>query len=69
VAGSPETFVRYAIYKHPQVEAAYYEWLASVEKITRERSLPDPRADVSDGHHEGHHGIDAGADDGFPRAG
>lgn len=41
--GSPETFVRYAIYKHPQVEAAYYEWLASVEKITRERSLPDPR--------------------------
>lgn len=40
---SPETFVRYAIYKHPQVEAAYYEWLASVEKITRERSLPDPR--------------------------
>ena len=49
--GSPETFVRYAIYKHPQVEAAYYEWLASVEKITRERSLPDPRltfeADIS----------------------
>ncbi|HRH97481.1 MAG TPA: hypothetical protein PLB55_16185, partial [Prosthecobacter sp.] len=42
-AGSPETFVRYAIYKHPQVEAAYYEWLASVEKITRERSLPDPQ--------------------------
>jgi cobalt-zinc-cadmium efflux system outer membrane protein len=49
--GSPETFVRYAIYKHPQVEAAYYEWLASVENITRERSLPDPRltfeADIS----------------------
>ena len=49
--GSPETFVRYAIYKHPQVEAAYYEWLASVENITRERSLPDPKltfeADVS----------------------
>ena len=49
--GSPETFVRYAIYRHPQVEAAYYEWLASVEKITRERSLPDPRltfeADIS----------------------
>lgn len=51
IGGSPETFVRYAIYKHPQVEAAYYEWLASVEKITRERSLPDPRltfeADIS----------------------
>ncbi len=49
--GSAETFVRVAIYNHPQVEAAYYEWLASVEKITRERSLPDPRltfeADIS----------------------
>ena len=49
--GSPETFVRYAIYKHPQVEAAYYEWLASVENITSERSPPDPRltfeADIS----------------------
>jgi outer membrane protein, heavy metal efflux system len=41
--GSPETYLRYALYKHPRVEAAYYEWLASVEKITRERSLPDPR--------------------------
>lgn len=41
--GSPETFVRFAVYNHPQVEAAYYEWLASVEKITRERSRPDPR--------------------------
>ncbi len=40
--GAPENFVRFAIYNHPQVEAAYYEWLASVEKITRERSLPDP---------------------------
>lgn len=35
--------MRYAIYQHPKVEADYYEWLASVEKITRERSLPDPR--------------------------
>lgn len=40
--GSPESFVRFAIYNHPQVEAAYYDWLASVEKITRERSRPDP---------------------------
>jgi outer membrane protein TolC len=49
--GSPETYIRHVMYKHPQVEAAYYEWLASVEKITRERSLPDPRltfeADIS----------------------
>ncbi|MDA0812305.1 MAG: TolC family protein [Verrucomicrobia bacterium] len=40
--GSPDTYIRYAIYKHPRVEAAYYEWLASMENITRERSLPDP---------------------------
>jgi len=49
--GSPETFLRFAIYNHPTVEAAYYGWLAAVEKITRERSLPDPRltfeADIS----------------------
>ena len=49
--GAPETFVRYAIDKHPQVEAAYYEWRGSVEKITRERTLPDPQltfeADIS----------------------
>lgn len=49
--GSPETFIRYAMYRHPQVEAAYYEWLASVENITRARSLPDPQltfeADIS----------------------
>lgn len=49
--GSPDAFVRFAIYNHPQVEAAYYEWAASVEKITSERSLPDPRltfeADIS----------------------
>jgi outer membrane protein TolC len=41
--GAPEIFVRHAIYKHPQVEAAHYEWLASVERITKERSMPDPR--------------------------
>ncbi len=27
----------------PQVEAKYYDWLASVERITVERSLPDPK--------------------------
>lgn len=41
--GSPETFLQYAMLNHPQVEAAHEEWLASVEKITRDRSLPDPR--------------------------
>lgn len=41
--GEPETFIHYAMLKHPQVEVAHFEWLVSVEKITRERSLPDPR--------------------------
>lgn len=41
--GKAENFIHYAMLKHPEVEAAYYEWLASVEKITRDRSLPDPR--------------------------
>ncbi len=36
-------FMRFAILNHPKVEAAYYDWMASVEKITTARSLPDPR--------------------------
>ena len=36
-------FLRFAMLNHPQVEAAYYDWLKSVEQITVERSLPDPK--------------------------
>jgi outer membrane protein TolC len=36
-------FLRYAMLNQPQVEAAWYDWAASVERITRERSLPDPQ--------------------------
>jgi outer membrane protein TolC len=35
--------LRYAILNQPQVEAKYYDWLASVERITQERSPPDPK--------------------------
>lgn len=35
--------VTFALLNQPQVEAAYYEWLASIERITRARSLPDPQ--------------------------
>src|SRR4051812_12790388 len=38
-----EEYLRYAILNQPQVESAYYDWLASVERITQQRSLPDPR--------------------------
>ena len=40
---SLSNFLAYALLNQPQVEAAYYDWLASVERITVERSLPDPQ--------------------------
>jgi outer membrane protein TolC len=36
-------FLKFAMLNHPQIEAAYYDWAASVEKITVERSMPDPK--------------------------
>jgi outer membrane protein, heavy metal efflux system len=36
-------FLRFGILNRPQVEAAYYDWLGSVERITVERSMPDPK--------------------------
>jgi outer membrane protein, heavy metal efflux system len=36
-------FIHFAVLNQPQVEAAYYDWAASVQRITVERSLPDPR--------------------------
>jgi outer membrane protein, heavy metal efflux system len=49
---SLSNFLAFAILNQPQVEAAYFDWAASVERITRERSLPDPRltfkSDISD---------------------
>ena len=35
--------LRFAMLNQPSVEAAYFDWAASVERITVERSLPDPR--------------------------
>lgn len=41
-----------AIRQSPQVQAAYFDWVQAVEKITVERSLPDPKitfeADIQD---------------------
>jgi outer membrane protein, heavy metal efflux system len=49
---SLSNFLYFAVLNQPQVEAAYYDWVASVERITRERSLPDPRltfqSDIAD---------------------
>lgn len=45
-------YLRFAMLNNPKVEAAYYAWAASVERITGARSLPDPRitfeADITD---------------------
>jgi outer membrane protein TolC len=40
---SLSNFLTYALLNQPQVEAAYFDWLASVERITVARSLPDPQ--------------------------
>ena len=40
---SLSNFLTYALLNQPQVEAAYFDWLASVERITVQRSLPDPQ--------------------------
>ena len=36
-------FLAYALLNSPSVEAAYDDWAAAVERITVERSLPDPK--------------------------
>jgi outer membrane protein TolC len=45
-------FLRYALLNNPEVEATYFDWAASVRRITVTRSLPDPRltfeADIAD---------------------
>jgi outer membrane protein, heavy metal efflux system len=40
---SLSNYLTYALLNQPQVEAAYFDWLASVERITVQRSLPDPQ--------------------------
>ena len=36
-------YLTFAVLNQPKIEAAYYDWLASVESITQARSLPDPQ--------------------------
>jgi outer membrane protein TolC len=36
-------FLTFALLNQPKVEVAYFDWLASVERITVQRSLPDPQ--------------------------
>ena len=45
-------FLTFAMLDQPSVEAAYFDWAASVERIAVERSLPDPQlsfqSDIAD---------------------
>ena len=45
-------FLRHAMLNQPRVEVAYFGWASSVERITVERSLPDPQvtfeSDIAD---------------------
>ena len=36
-------FLTFAMLNQPQIEAAYFDWAGSVEQITVERSMPDPK--------------------------
>ena len=40
---SLSNFLTYAMLNQPRVEVAYYDWLASIERITQARSFPDPQ--------------------------
>lgn len=47
-----DEYLLFAMLNNPSVEATYFDWAASVERITTERSLPDPRltfeSDIAD---------------------
>jgi outer membrane protein, heavy metal efflux system len=40
---SLSNYLAFAMLNQPKVEAAYYDWMASIERITQARSLPDPQ--------------------------
>ena len=40
---SLSNYLTYALLNQPKVEAAYFDWVASVERITVQRSLPAPQ--------------------------
>lgn len=40
---SLSNYLAFAMLNQPKVEMAYYDWLASIERITQARSFPDPQ--------------------------
>ncbi len=42
-----DDYLHFAIFNHPEIEAAYYDWFASIESVSVARSAPDPRLTFS----------------------
>jgi cobalt-zinc-cadmium efflux system outer membrane protein len=42
-SSSLSNYLAYALLNQPKVETAYYDWSASIERITQARSFPDPQ--------------------------
>ena len=40
---SLSNYLTFAMLNQPKVESAFYDWTASIERITQARSLPDPQ--------------------------
>lgn len=43
---TPDEFVRLALYRSPELERAYQQWVAMGERVTQAGVLPDPRLSV-----------------------
>ena len=43
---TPDEFVRLALYRSPELERAYQQWVAMDERVTQAGVLPDPRLSV-----------------------
>lgn len=43
---TPDAFVRLALYRSPELESAYQQWVAMSERVTQVGALPDPRLSV-----------------------
>lgn len=45
-ASSPDDFVRLALYRSPELESSYQQWVAMSQRVTQAGALPDPRLNV-----------------------
>ncbi len=43
---SPDDIVQLALYRSPELESAYQQWVAMSERVPQARALPDPRLNI-----------------------